>query len=100
MKKFKPLLLSLLFLTACQSEPREYLTAENAKADSIQLLNDLKVNYKGIHCTEPTRAMIDGHMYVICTASTDDEWIKINCRLHNCLLIEKKALRIKFGMFK
>ena len=100
MKKLKPLLLSLLFLIACQSEPREVLTSENAKTDAIQLLNDLQMKYNGIHCTQPAESMWDRHEYVICTASTKDEFAKINCQLHNCTLVEKKALRIKFGIIK
>lgn len=97
----KYLLLAILaFSIGCSSTPQEVLTSENAKADAIKLLSDLKIDYNGIHCGQPNKSVWDNHNYVICDVSSDSESSKIHCELHNCQLFEKKAFRIKFGLIK
>jgi len=96
----KKLLILSLLLIACQSEPKEFLTSQSAKTDSIQLLNDLQIKFEGIHCGEPRQTFMAKHDYVICDITTKEEMLKTNCRLHDCQLLEKRALRIKFGFLK
>ena len=96
----KSILLTLFILTACSSEPQEVLTSENAKADAIKLLSDLKIDYKGVHCGQPNKSMWNNKDYVICDVSSDSDSAKIHCELHDCQLFEKKAFRIKFGLMK
>ncbi len=100
MKNYKSIILTLFILTACQSSPQEVLTSENAKVDAIKLLQDLRFDYKGIHCGQPFKTMMDRHNYVWCNVSSDLESAKIHCKLHDCQLVEKKSLRIKFGWMK
>ena len=94
------LIINLMVLIACQSSPQEVLTSENAKVDAIKLLQDLKFDYKGIHCGQPFKTMMDRHNYVWCNVSSDSESAKIHCKLHDCQLVEKRSLRIKFGWMK
>jgi hypothetical protein len=97
----KYLLLTILtFSIGCSSNPQEVLTSENAKADAIKLLSDLKIDYKGIHCGQPNKSVWNNRDYVICDVSSDSEPAKVHCELHDCQLFEKKSFRIKFGLMK
>lgn len=79
--------------------PQESITAESARNDTIKLLNDLKMDYKGVHCSLRNSAW-DATRFADCEISTKDEILKVKCELHECRLIEKGALRIKFGITK
>lgn len=91
---------STILFSACQCEQQERITSESAKIDAEKLLSDLKIDYKGIHCSQPRQTLMGRNDYVNCDVTTKSESIKINCKLHDCTLIEKRALRIKFGILK
>lgn len=94
MKNNKYIVLTLLILAACQVTPQEVLTSENAKIDAIKLLSDLKIDYKGIHCRQPFKTMMDRQTYVSCNVSSDSESAKIHCKLHDCQLVEKNRFEL------
>lgn len=91
MKLIKLLIFSI-FIVSCT--PRETITADSAKNDTISLLNDLKIDYKGVHC------VLNNSQLATCKISTSGDFLTSRCYLYDCELIEKNALRVKFGIVK
>ncbi len=87
-------LICFLFNAGCEKRP--ILTLEIAKQNSINLLNDLKIDYRGIVCIEQTNIWIN-YQYVNCTISTNNEILKTKCDIKNCELLEKKTLKFPTG---
>lgn len=99
------IIFSLIF-SACTVEPLILITTESAKKDAEKLLNELKIEYKGLHCSQPynkarqflTENRPQDHKFVDCDVSSKNNVFKISCQLNDCKLVEDKSLRLKIGI--